>query len=51
VPVVAGRRVVGLLTLEHISEIIMVNAAMEHQGAGQPLTAKPDTNIYERQSV
>ena len=51
VPVVAGGRVVGLLTLEHISEIIMVNAAMEHQGAGQPLTAKPDTNIYERQSV
>jgi Zn-dependent protease/CBS domain-containing protein len=51
VPVVAGGRVVGLLTLENISEMIMVNAAMEHQGAGQPGTAKPETNIYERQSV
>jgi Zn-dependent protease/CBS domain-containing protein len=32
-PVVAGGRIVGLLTLEHISEMIMVNAAMDHQGA------------------
>lgn len=30
VPVVAGDRVVGLLTLENISEMIMVNAAMNH---------------------
>jgi len=32
-PVVADGRVVGLLTLENISEMIMVNAAMDHQGA------------------
>ena len=50
-PVVAGGRIVGLLTLENISEMIMVNAAMEHHGAGRSLTAKPDTDIYERQSV
>jgi Zn-dependent protease len=29
-PVVAGGRMVGLLTLENISEMIMVNAAMNH---------------------
>lgn len=51
VPVVAGGRVVGLLTLENISEMIMVNAAMEHQRAGQPLMTTPNTNIYERQSL
>jgi predicted transcriptional regulator len=51
VPVVAAGRVVGLLTLEHISEMIMVNAAMEYKGAGQPLTAKPNTNLYEGQSL
>ena len=43
-PVVAGGRIVGLLTLENISEMIMVNAAMDHQGAGQSLTTKPNTN-------
>ena len=32
VPVVAGGRLVGLLTLENISEMIMVNAAMETNG-------------------
>ncbi len=32
-PVVADGRMVGLLTLENISEMIMVNAAMHHQGA------------------
>lgn len=32
-PVVAGGRLVGLLTLENISEMIMVKAAMEEQGA------------------
>jgi len=51
VPVVAGGRVVGLLTLENISEMIMVNAAMEHQGAGQPRMTKPNTSIYEGQSL
>ncbi|MDP3244985.1 MAG: site-2 protease family protein [bacterium] len=32
-PVVAGGRMVGLLTLENISEMIMVNAAMKTDGA------------------
>jgi predicted transcriptional regulator len=32
-PVVAGGHVVGLLTLENISEMIMVNAAMKTNGA------------------
>lgn len=32
VPVVAGGRIVGLLTLENISEIMMVNAAMDNKG-------------------
>jgi len=41
-PVVAGGRIVGLLTLENISEMIMLNAAMDHQDAGQSQTAKPD---------
>jgi Zn-dependent protease len=36
-PVVASGRMVGLLTLENISEMIMVNAAMDHQGAAQSL--------------
>jgi predicted transcriptional regulator len=36
-PVVASGRIVGLLTLENISEIIMVNAAMDHRGAGHSL--------------
>ncbi len=43
-PVVAGGRMVGLLTLENISEMIMVNAAMDHQGAAPSLTTKPNTH-------
>ncbi|HEX5397447.1 MAG TPA: site-2 protease family protein [Verrucomicrobiae bacterium] len=43
-PVMAGGRMVGLLTLENISEMIMVNTAMEHQGAGHSLPAKLNTN-------
>jgi CBS domain-containing protein len=39
-PVVAGSRIVGLLTLEHVSEMIMVNTAMEHQVAGQSVPPK-----------
>ena len=42
-PVVASGRVVGLLTLENISEMIMVNAAMDHQGAGHSLPPKLST--------
>jgi len=45
-PVVADGRMVGLLTLENISEMIMVNAAIDHQGAAHSLTAKPTTNIF-----
>jgi Zn-dependent protease len=33
VPVVRGGRLVGLLTLENISEMIMVNAALDRRGA------------------
>ena len=51
VPVVAGGRVVGLLTLENISEVIMVKAAMEHQRAGRSLMAKSNTSIYEGQRL
>ena len=40
VPVMAGGRLVGLLTLENISEMIMVNTAMDHQGAGHSLPPK-----------
>jgi Zn-dependent protease len=40
VPVVAGGRLVGLLTLENISEMIMVNAAMEIR-RDPPLTTNP----------
>jgi predicted transcriptional regulator len=43
VPVVAGGRIVGLLTLENISEMIMVNAAMDHQGAAHSLPPKLST--------
>jgi predicted transcriptional regulator len=50
-PVVGGGRIVGLLTLENISEMIMVHAAMEHQGAGRSLTARIEPNLYERRSV
>jgi Zn-dependent protease/CBS domain-containing protein len=51
VPVVAGGRVVGLLTLENISEVIMVNAAIEQHGTSQPLVTKPTATIYERQGL
>ena len=43
-PVVAGGRMVGLLTLENISEMIMVNAAMDRQGAARSLPPKLSTN-------
>lgn len=33
VPVMAGGRMVGLLTLENVSEMIMVSTALEHQAA------------------
>ena len=32
-PVMAGGHMVGLLTLENVTEMIMVNTAIEHQGA------------------
>ena len=51
VPVVAGGRVVGLLTLENVSEMLVVNAAIERQGAVQPLMTKPNSSIYEGQSL
>ena len=42
-PVMAGGRIVGLLTLEHISEMIMVNTAMDHQGAALSLPPRLST--------
>jgi Zn-dependent protease len=33
-PVVSGGAIVGLLTLENITEVIMVNSAMKHEKAG-----------------
>jgi Zn-dependent protease len=42
-PVVTGGRTVGLLTLENISEMIMVNAAVDHRGAGHSLPPKLST--------
>ena len=39
-PVMSGGRIIGLLTLENISEIIMVNAAMDHQGTAHSQPAK-----------
>jgi Zn-dependent protease/predicted transcriptional regulator len=39
-PVVSRGLIVGLLTLENITEMIMVNAAMDHQGAAHPLPPK-----------
>jgi Zn-dependent protease len=42
-PVVASGRMVGLLTLENISEMIMVNAAMDHQGAAPSLPPQLST--------
>jgi Zn-dependent protease len=40
-PVVAGGRIVGLLTFENISEMIMLNNAMAHQAAGPSLGKIP----------
>jgi len=34
IPVISRGRMVGLLTLENVSEMILVNAAMAHEGAG-----------------
>jgi predicted transcriptional regulator len=45
IPVVAAGRIVGLLTLENISEMIMVNSAMDHQGETPSMKAMPDTNL------
>lgn len=42
-PVVAGGRMVGLLTLENVTEMIMVNAAMEHQGTAHSPPPKLST--------
>jgi CBS domain containing-hemolysin-like protein len=42
-PVVADGRIIGLLTLENISEMIMVNTAMDHQGAAHSLPPKLST--------
>jgi CBS domain-containing protein len=42
-PVVTGGRIVGLLTLENISEMIMVNAAMDRQSAAHSLPAELST--------
>lgn len=41
-PVVAGGRMVGLLTLENISEMIMVRAAMGTNGSTQPMAETPE---------
>jgi Zn-dependent protease/predicted transcriptional regulator len=43
-PVVAGGRIVGLLTLENITEMIMINAAMGHVDAPLSLPTKLSTN-------
>jgi CBS domain containing-hemolysin-like protein len=40
-PVLADGRIVGLLTLENISEMILVNTAMDHQGAAFSTRTKP----------
>lgn len=42
-PVMAGGRIVGLLTLENISEMIMVNTAMKHEVETQSLAPKLST--------
>jgi Zn-dependent protease len=42
-PVMAGGRIVGLLTLENISETIMVNAAMDHPSTARSLPPKLST--------
>jgi predicted transcriptional regulator len=50
-PVVAGGRIVGLLTLENINEMILVNAAMEHQGAVPVLPPELSSQKHEGQSL
>ena len=40
-PVTASGHIVGLLTMENISEMIMVNAAMDHRGAAHMILPKP----------
>jgi CBS domain containing-hemolysin-like protein len=35
-PVMSAGRMIGLLTLENISEMLMVHAAMDRRGASQP---------------
>ncbi len=43
-PVVAGGRIVGLLTLENITEMIMINAAMGHEVAAHSPQSKLTPN-------
>jgi CBS domain containing-hemolysin-like protein len=43
-PVMAGGRIVGLLTFEHISEMIMLNTAMAHQATIHSLAKEPRIN-------
>jgi predicted transcriptional regulator len=49
VSVVQDDRIVGLLTMEHISEMIMINAALEHSGTGNHDGHHPHS--YPRGSV
>lgn len=42
-PVMAGGRIVGLLTLEHVSEMIMVNTAIDRRGAAHSQPPKLST--------
>lgn len=43
-PVMGGGRMIGLLTLENITEMIMVNAALEHQSPTHSMTTKAKAN-------
>jgi Zn-dependent protease len=43
-PVVAGGCIVGLLTLENIAEMIMVNTALEHEGRARSQPSRLNTN-------
>ncbi len=47
-PVVAGGRMVGLLTLENVTEMIMVNAAMSHEA---PHHREPTSNRSPTQAM
>ncbi|MFT6864251.1 MAG: Zn-dependent protease [Akkermansiaceae bacterium] len=42
-PVVAGSSIVGLLTLENIAEMIMVNTALESEGGAHPEPSRLNT--------